>query len=181
MRSPLFVLASAAALATAFALPAAAAPTDSTIVTFQVTAGSLDITAPETSDLGAVAAGAASASGQLGAVTVTDTRGALDASWVATVSSTTFTTGGSTPAETIQPSEVNYSGGTPTSTTGDGTFAPGVPGAGGGPDLTEPRTAFTHVGGTGNNSATWNPTITVNLLPSAVAGTYTGTITHSVA
>jgi hypothetical protein len=180
MRSPLFVLATVA-LVTAFALPASAAPTDDTVVTFEITAGSLDITTPATADLGDVAAGAASVSGQLGPVTVTDTRGALNASWVATVSSTTFTTGAGTPAETIPPSEVNYSAGAATSTTGDGTFAPGVPGAGGGPDLTDPRTAFTHTGGTGNNSATWNPTITINLLPSAVAGTYTGTITHSVA
>jgi hypothetical protein len=27
---------------------------------------------------------------------------------------------------------------------------------------------------------TWNPTVTIALPPQAVAGTYTGTITHSV-
>ncbi|MEV6862025.1 hypothetical protein AB0M44_13615 [Streptosporangium subroseum] len=176
MRNPLFVMAAAAALAAAFALPAAAAPTGDTIVTFEITAGTLDITVPATADLGAVAAGATSVSGQLGAVTVTDTRGALDATWTATVSSTSFTTGGATAAETIPASAVTYTPGAATATSGTATFTPGTAA-----DLATPITAFSATAIVGNNSATWNPTITVALPPAAVAGTYTGTITHSVA
>jgi hypothetical protein len=33
---------------------------------------------------------------------------------------------------------------------------------------------------TGNNFATWNPTVSITLPAQAVAGTYSGTITHSV-
>ncbi|WJK42161.1 hypothetical protein O7608_07170 [Solwaraspora sp. WMMA2056] len=44
-----------------------------------------------------------------------------------------------------------------------------------------PVTAFSHDGGTGNNSATWNPTLDVNVPLANIAGTYTGTVTHSVA
>ncbi|AWS43065.1 hypothetical protein [Streptosporangium sp. 'caverna'] len=175
MRSPLFVMA-AAALATALALPAVADTTGDTIVTFTITAGALAITVPPTANLGSAAAGAASISGQLGPVTVTDARGALVASWTVTVSSTSFTTGGATPAETIPNSAVNYSAGLPTSTTGLGVFTPGLPGS-----LASPRTAFSLAAGIGNNSATWNPTITVNLPAAVVTGVYTGTITHSVA
>jgi hypothetical protein len=43
------------------------------------------------------------------------------------------------------------------------------------------RTAFTLTAGTGNNTATWNPTLVVALPAAAVVGTYTGTVTHSVA
>jgi hypothetical protein len=34
---------------------------------------------------------------------------------------------------------------------------------------------------TGISTASWNPTISVLVPPAAVAGTYSGTITHSVA
>jgi hypothetical protein len=176
MRSPLFVLASAAAFAMAFALPAAAAPTGDTIVTFEITAGTLDIVVPATADLGDVATGAASVSDQLGPVTVTDTRGALDAGWVATVSSTSFTTGAETAAETIPASAVTYAPGAVTASTGTVTLTPGAT-----DDLAAPLVAMTATAIVGNNSATWNPTITIALPAAAVAGTYTGTITHSVA
>jgi hypothetical protein len=33
----------------------------------------------------------------------------------------------------------------------------------------------------GNNTTTWNPTLIVTIPSTAVAGTYTGTVTHSVA
>jgi hypothetical protein len=34
--------------------------------------------------------------------------------------------------------------------------------------------------GVGDNSATWNPTLSVAVPPAAVTGTYTGTLTQSV-
>ncbi|MEU6410670.1 hypothetical protein [Microbispora sp. NPDC046933] len=35
--------------------------------------------------------------------------------------------------------------------------------------------------GSGDNSATWDPTIVITVPAQAVAGTYTGTVNHSVA
>ncbi|MCW2881046.1 MAG: hypothetical protein JWQ95_5146 [Sphaerisporangium sp.] len=139
-------------------------------------AGALSISVPTTANLGSAAAGAANVSGRLGAVTVTDARDAPSAAWIATVSSTNFTTGGATAPETIAKGSVKYSPGSATSTTGNATFTPGTAG-----DLGSARTAFSASNGTGDNSATWNPTITVTLPAGVIAGTYTGTITHSVA
>jgi hypothetical protein len=41
-------------------------------------------------------------------------------------------------------------------------------------------TAAKLVAGIGNNTATWTPTVSFALISSQVAGTYSGTITHSV-
>ena len=46
--------------------------------------------------------------------------------------------------------------------------------------LDTPRTAFSHTG-TGSNSATFAPTMIFAVPAPAVAGTYTGTVTHSLA
>lgn len=173
MRRSFLACAAAVSAAMAIALPASA---DDTTTTFTITAGTLDITVPGTSNLGSVATGAANVSAQLGSVSVADERGGLEAAWTATVSSTTFTTGGATAPETVAASAVNYSAGAATSTTGTATFTPGTAGS-----LASPRTAFSASAITGNNTAAWNPTITITLGAQAVAGTYTGTITHSVA
>lgn len=164
------------------AAPAAAAPTDDTTVTFEVDEGTLDIVAPATADLGSGAPGGI-ITGQLGTVTVTDSRGAADASWVASVTSTVFETGGGTPAETVEPGLIDYWSGAATATTGNGTFTPGQANAGAAEplDTVTPVTAFTHTGGTGGNTAAWNPTLVVNVPLDSIAGTYTGTVTHSVA
>jgi hypothetical protein len=161
--------------------PAAAAPTTGdTTVTFTVTAGALSITVPASVDLGSGAAGT-QITGNMGPVTVTDARAALVATWTATVSSTDFTTGGGTPAETISKANVSYWSGPATSTTGTGVFTPGQLTALLAQSLSVPRTAFTLTAGVGDNSATWNPGLIVNVPAAAVAGTYTGTVTHSVA
>lgn len=164
------------------AAPAAAAPTDDTTATFEVLAGTLDIVAPATADLGDGAPGG-TITGQLGTVTVTDSRGAADASWEATVTATVFQTGGGTPPETVLPSEIDYWSGPETATTGDGTFTEGQATAGDAAplDSATPLTAFTHTGGTGGNTAAWNPTLVVNVPLDSIAGVYTGTVTHSVA
>jgi hypothetical protein len=139
-------------------------------------AGALSISVPAMANLGSVAAGAANVSAHLGEITVTDNRDASPAAWTVTVSSTSFTTGGATAPETIAKGSVRYSPGSATSTTGNATFTPGTAG-----NLSSARTAFSASDGTGNNSATWNPTITVTLPAGVVVGTYTATITHSVA
>jgi hypothetical protein len=43
-----------------------------------------------------------------------------------------------------------------------------------------PQTAFSLVGGSGINTATWRPTVLIDIPPAAVIGVYSGTVTHSV-
>ena len=176
------VAASAAAMLTVAASPAAAAPTDDTVVTFDVAAGTLDVLAPGTANLGSGAPGT-NISGSLGPVTVTDSRASADASWTSNVTTTVFQTGGGTPPETILPSEVDYWSGPATATTGTGTFTPGQATLAAAQPLSSvtPLIAFTHLGGTGNNTATWSPRLVVHVPLDSEAGTYTGTVTHSFA
>jgi hypothetical protein len=91
------------------------------------------------------------------------------------VSSTNFTTGGGSTYETVTNANIAYTAGLPTASTGVGAFTPGAL-----LNLSSSGTAGGWVG-TGNNSVTWNPSIAFTLSPSQVAGTYAGTITHSVA
>lgn len=159
---------------------ATAASAEDTIVTVTVTApDGLAITVPATANIGAGVPGS-TVSGQLGAVTVSDERAALNASWNTTVIATDLTTGGGTPAETIPNINILYWSGTATSTTGNGTFTPGQETPAEAEIINVPQTAFSLSGGNGVNSASWNPTIVVNIPSTAIAGTYTGTVTHSV-
>lgn len=145
-----------------------------TAVTFTVTSGDLTISVPDAADLGSGAPGA-NISNQLGAVTVTDDRALLTASWTVTASSSNYTTGSSTTAETIPATDVDYAVGTITKS---GTITAT------GTNITmsnAPQTVVTGSSGVGDNTASWNPTITVHVPAAAVTGLYTGTITHSVA
>lgn len=160
-----------------FAMPSASAASG-TAATFSLTAGTLSISQPSTATLGSTAVGSLTFSGSLGPVTVTDMRGST-LGWTASVVSTDFTTG-ATPGtyQTVAASSIAYASGTGTAATGDiGTFTTGVV-----PSMssTTAGTAGIWVG-TGNNIVTWNPTLTFTLSPSQVAGTYSGTVTHSVA
>jgi hypothetical protein len=165
-------------LMSATALPAHAATTSTTFV---LTAGSLSISAPASKNLGSAATGSATISAQLGTTTVTDNRGALLGSWTSTVSSTSYTTGGGTANETIPNSAVTYWSGGATASSGTGTFTPGQATSGNAVALSSSQTAFSASAVVGNNTVSWNPTVTVNIPSAAVAGTYSGTITHSVA
>jgi hypothetical protein len=71
---------------------------------------------------------------------------------------------------------VTYDPGSLVASSGTGTFTPGTPGT-----LAAPRTAFSATSEVGDTVATWDPQITIQLPSGAVNGTYTGTITHSVA
>lgn len=179
--SRLLVAAGAAAVVVA-GLSASPALADGTDTTFEVLSGTLDITVPASANMGTGAPGSAVA-GSLGTVTVIDDRASADGSWEATVTSTTFTTGTGTASETVLASEIEYWSGPATATTGSGTFTPGQTQEADAAalDTTTPLTAFTHVGGTGNNTASWAPGITVNLPLDDEAGIYAGTVTHSVA
>jgi hypothetical protein len=187
MHKPL-VLAMATAMSVgiaAFVPVAANAGAGDTASTFSLTGNSsgLSIAVPDGSttpvDLGSAVTGTASLSHQLGNVTVTDTRGALPAAWSATGSSTNFVTGGATANETVAKANVGYWAGLGTAQLGQvGAFVPA--GLVTTPVSLGSAAAVGSWTGTGNNTVTWNPTITFTLLPSQVAGTYIGTITHSV-
>lgn len=161
--------------------PAYAATTGNTTTTFAVTGGALAITVPPSIvSLGSGSPGT-QITAQLGAVQVTDARALLAAAWTSSVTATVFATGGGTGPETIANSSVSYWSGPATATTGSGTFTPGQANTGVAVTLAASRTAFSLTSGVGDNSATWNPTFIVSVPAAAVAGTYTGTVTHSVA
>jgi hypothetical protein len=172
------LLAAVLALMVVFGHASVASAEDSN-VQFTVGAGALGISVPGSADLGSGDPGT-TISAQLGAVTVTDARAGLTASWTASVSSTAFTTGGATTAETIANSAVQYWSGPATATSGTGTFTPGQAAAGNAVTLAAQRTAFSLANGVGNNTAAWNPTLAINVPAAAVGGTYEGTVTHTV-
>jgi hypothetical protein len=112
-------------------------------------------------------------SGPLGDVQVTDSRHAgPGAGWVASVVSTAFTSAG---GGNISAAYVTYAVGTITRV-GTATYTAQNP-----HDLTSLSPVVTATNVTGDNVAGWNPTITVSVPASAVAGTYRATVTHSVA
>jgi hypothetical protein len=171
--SPSTLIALVAGVLTLGLAPQAMAEETSATVT--VTGGSLSITVPATAgNLGTRAntVTGGTISGSLGQVQVNDARSAAAGSgWVASVISTAFTP----PAgPTIGAAAVGYAAG-PITKVGTATFT-----ANNRSDLTGTAAAVTATGITGDNSATWNPTINVAVGGSVAAGVYSGTITHSV-
>ena len=144
-------------------------------VTVTVIPGVLSITVPASADLGATEPGGTTGAG-LGTVQVVDERDQAGLSWTATVSATSFTTGGETPAETIPAGDATYFINKLSTTTGNATFTP-TPVT---PLSATPQTIVTSTGAAGDTTATWNPTIQVTVPATAIVGTYTATITHSV-
>jgi hypothetical protein len=143
-----------------------------TTITLTVAGGGLSISAPASGTFGTVAS-PSDATFEMGAVTVTDARGAsAGASWTATALITALTH--SDGATTIPATLFRYTAGTPTKT---GTVT-----------LTElAATAFDSATSvvsatsiTGNNTAVWTPLISIPVPSGTPTGTYTGTITHSV-
>ncbi|MGX4653770.1 hypothetical protein ACWCHM_08760 [Micromonospora sp. SCSIO 07396] len=140
----------------------------------------LDITVPPTASLGAGVPGA-TLSRSLGTVTVNDTRTTNPNTWLATVSTTVFITAGGGAGKTIAATQVSYWSGPVTKQNGGGTKVPGQATAAQAVTLTVPRVAFSKTSGNQRNSVSWAPTLRVAIPAAAVAGVYTGTITHSVA
>jgi hypothetical protein len=169
---PLVVALVAGILTLGVASPALAGPTAATVT---ITGGSLSITVPaDAGNLGTRANTVlgATISGSLGQVRVDDARSAAAGSgWIASVISTAFTPPS---GPTIGAAAVGYAAG-PITKVGTATFTADDP-----PDLTGVVPAVTATGITGDNSATWNPTITVTVGGGMAAGVYSGTITHSV-
>jgi hypothetical protein len=166
----------ALALATALAFGAAGpAQAATTALTVTITGGALSISVP--TDAGNIGTRAntvlgGTISGTLGQVRVDDARSAAAGSgWVASVISTALTPPS---GPTIGAAAIGYTAG-PITKVGTATFTANDP-----PDLTGTVAAVTATGITGDNSATWNPTITVTVGGGVAAGVYSGTITQSV-
>ncbi|GAB3979364.1 hypothetical protein GCM10029978_074550 [Actinoallomurus acanthiterrae] len=68
----------------------------------------------------------------------------------------------------------------PIATTGTGTFVAGQSNAAAVQSLNVSRTVFSKTTGAGDNSATWNPTLVVNIPSLAGSGTYTGAVSQPV-
>lgn len=156
---------------------APAAHAADTTTTFSLSAGALNVTAPASAAITDGAAGNTDVSGSLGTVQVTDERGGI-IGWVASASSGSFTGDQPTTPTVIANTEVDYLSGTATASSGVVTPVPGsavTPAA-----MGSPVTAFSGTVVLGNNSVSWAPTVTVNLPSDALAGAYSGTITHSV-
>ena len=183
----LHVLGATAALAATLLTPAAAsavtharaangpaAGDPDTIVTFTVSSGALTLSAPGSASLGTGVPGS-TVTGALGQVMVTDDRALLAAAWTVTASSSDFTTGAGAGLETIPATDASYDPNEIT-TTGTITATGSIITLSG-----SPQTVVAGTAGSGNNTATWNPTISVDIPPAAVGGAYTGTLTQSVA
>lgn len=170
------------ATAVSLSLVALAAPAfaEDTTVSFEITAGSLSISVPGTADLGSVTAGSASLSGALGDVTVTDNRGDSGAAWTVTVAAVAdpWCTGTcDSSSKQVPGSDITYAENAFGSTSGTCTTRTAGPGG----VLSADRTAASASGCDGPNSATWNPTLTLANLANNLAGSYSGTLTQTVA
>lgn len=151
-----------------------------TTVTFSVNVGGLTMTAPASADLGSGDPGTtitgtlAGTSGQN--VVVTDLRATLGGTWTATASSTDWTTGTGATLSTIPVADATYDPGTITVTGTSNAATEGhIITLSGTPQDVVTATV------TGNNTATWDPTIAVAVPDAAVGGAYTATLTQSVA
>jgi len=157
------------------ALPAGADSPPGTLATITITGGALTITVPtDAGNLGTRAntVSGGTISGPLGPVQVSDARSAAAGSgWSATVIASAFTPFA---GPTVAASAISYSTGTITKV-GTATYA-----ATNQLDLTGVVPAVTATGITGDNSATWNPTISVAVPGGMASGVYSATITHSV-
>jgi hypothetical protein len=140
----------------------------------------LSISAPSSVPFGSVPSGTTSISHQLGAVKVT-AGGLVAPSFTATVSTATFTTGAGGASETIPTTSISYWSGPATASTGLQNSTAGQADADHAAILSTSVTAFGSVGLVLSITTTWNPTIVIGIPAAAVAGIYSGIITHSVA
>lgn len=166
------VIAITAVLVASTAMPTSAATSSDTATTVVVTGGGLSIAAPATAAL-SDAAPSATATANIAGMQVTDTR-AGTIGWSATVRSTDFTptVGG---AGTIPATAAAYIPAGMASVTGLAVVTPTIQS-----DLSTAKTVQTATMVVGNNAATWTAALQLAIPSNAVAGTYSGTLTHSV-
>ena len=142
---------------------------------------SVSIAVPANANLGSASTGTATLTAQLGSVTASGS-GVLGVDVTANVVCSDFKTGSGTAAETISKTNVFYWSGPATATGLLSSVTPGQPTSANQVSCATSHQAFwagaplTLL----SASVTWNPTIVINLPASAVAGTYTGTVTHTV-
>jgi hypothetical protein len=148
---------------------AMAADTGDTVATFTLQGGSLDITVEQDAALTDGAPGAASVTGSLGAVGISDTRGSTSG-WIVSAASSTFVDGAGSGS-----TGVSYNSGAATASTG--TVTPTTEGA---TSITAVAPVAAGTLASGNNTASYTPTLTVGLPANALAGDYQGTVTTSV-
>lgn len=156
----------------------------STSVTVSITGGTLSISEPGSVTLGPVTPSATgtSVTGHLGVTTITDNRGSI-AGWTTSISATSLSDGATPTPHTIAANKMKAY-----IATGDGpTVSAGVA-----VPVTTYTTALTGLAlststqtllsatATGSNIVTYNPTLTITLDSTVIAGTYTGTITQTV-
>ncbi len=167
LRTTLLLATASSAIAVGSALPAAA---DETATTFSLTGGELTLSVGATAALTNEASGVAAntITGTLGAVSVNDARGGTTG-WVASAASTTFTGTGLSVSDGVA-----YTNGTVTET-GTNTVA-----AASALSITSVQPVATATAVSGNNTASWNPTLDVSMPAGALAGAYAGTVTTSL-
>ena len=175
MRRGLCVAIAAGVVTFGVAQPVSADTTGISAATITVQGGFLSITVPvDAGNLGTItnSVGGGTVTGLLGQIQVSDARSAAaGSSWVVSVISSAFTP----PAgPAIAASAVGYTAG-PITKIGTATYTANDPNA-----LTGVTAAVTATGITGDNSATWNPTISVTVPGGKAAGVYSAIITHSV-
>jgi hypothetical protein len=160
------------ALLVALAVPGSALAV--TPASFDITGGALSISAPAGTnvDLGSRLASneAGTLSGQLGVVTVSDLRGG-PTTWTASVIASAFTP---TAGPAVPASAISYNAGLIT------VLGALVPIGGVFANLTGVVAVVTGTS-TGPSTATWNPLISIAIPANLQPGSYTATITHSVA
>lgn len=139
----------------------------------------LSISVPSSVNLGSVVGGTRTLSAPMGTVTVTAS-GLVLPSYTATVSTSTFTTGSGSAAETVPKAAISYWSG-PATVALLQNPTPGQLTAAQAQSLSVPRTAFVSSGLALSITTKWNPTIVIAIPAAAVTGSYIGTITHSVA
>jgi hypothetical protein len=178
-RTPLVL---AAALATGAVLSLTAGVADAAQpVTFSITGGGLSISAPSTPVTLAVNGGSTQASGQLGATTVTDLRSVFLGSYTVTMSASAFDHDGPNDGDYAIPASnvTAYSDGL---TGSSGVIVAVVstalfPASVGNPSGATLMAGTAQIGAT---TATYNPTLQVAIPSTALAGTYTGSVTQTV-
>ena len=181
MRKTLALAVAALSAAGIGALVPATANAAGTGVTFTVSAGSLSVAEPTTTaNLGSVTSSplGTTTSGSLGTSTITDNRGSL-AGWTLSMASTDFSDGASHTIPAGQavawlPAPATLVNGVAVVTNTHAAAATGMA-------LANSPASFMTATTTGSNVVSYNPSIQVTLNSSVVSGTYTGTITQTVA
>lgn len=150
------------------ALPASAADTT---ISVTVEAGELGISAPDTFDLIDVVPGRVTR-GSMSGISVVDGRAGV-IGWIAVVSVSDFTNAAD-PLRTISKAQVTYTAG-PAAKTGTSIITAAAA-------VTEPTVSVvqTATAVTGNNTAEWVASISVDAPSDALSGDYTATVIHSV-